>query len=620
MMMITNMEHHLIFIQPVPWASMSRLSYRAWDIAFCSFGTVISTGQQRNLEADDALHLCQGDDPLPMCQRIEDSWNRRFETEKVVFITSSWEIHKRLLLRAGFFHALEISLGFVAPRMIKPLIDNLESSPSKSLMYAAGVAFAPIIVSLANSQFDMTSNRIGYRCTGGYTCFVFNKILRLSQTSLASYGQGKLVNIMQVDTQRVSRAFFFFFYLWSMPVMLIGALILLFQMLGWACLMPVFVMFCTYKFNQLLTTRLMTLGAGLNRCRDNRVKLFTEVLHALRLCNLANFIFCFFMPLGSNSMFFKSLSVYHGWHLCLYYLYPDSLLWLYGNVFGAFLLILYGFVSAGKMLAWEHQLAEMIDVKRREEMKILNNFKSWQTVLGLLFGGSATAVVQLATFSVFILFGGELTAGIVFSSLAIFDMLQVPMSLLPITVQYLAQTYVSLMRIEKLLRAEEVDHRAPEVNFIRARPAANNKAVLAPVRIQNAQFLWPRTSDDDSDEEFARPPPENSRNRRCCERFRRPRPHTEALLEPSDQLMNTIIPQRAPHLSIKTFQLLHGKFVLVTGPVGAGKSTLLQAILGEVPQTTGALELLGSVAYCSQIPWILQGLVQSDQPILNWLW
>ena len=261
--------------------------FRAWDIAFRSFGNVIGTGQQRHLEPEDALHLCVGDDPQQMCETIGDSWRRRFETEKIVFVTSSWEIHKRFLLRAGFFHALEISLGFVAPRMIQPLIDNLDSAPSTSLVYAACVALAPILGSLCNSQFDMTSNRIGYRCTGGYTCFVFNKIIRLSQTSLASYGQGKLVNIMQVDTQRVSRAFFFFFYLWSMPVMLIGALVLLFQMLGWACLMPVFVMFCTYKFNQLLTTRLMTLGAGLNRCRDNRVKLFTEVLHALRLCTTA---------------------------------------------------------------------------------------------------------------------------------------------------------------------------------------------------------------------------------------------------------------------------------------------------------------------------------------------
>ncbi len=261
----------------------------------------------------------------------------------------------------------------------------------------------------------------------------------------------------------------------------------------------------------------------------------------------------------------------------------------------------------GKMLAWEHQVADIIDVKRREEMKLLNNLKSWQTVLGLLFGGSATAIVQLVTFSAFILFGGKLTAGIVFASLAIFDMLQVPMSLLPITVQYLAQTYVSVMRIEKLLRAEEADHRVSEVNFIRAHPT---KSILAPVRIENAQFLWPKTSEEDSDQEFAPPPP--TENRRCCERFRRRQAHSEALLETSDQLMNTIIPQRAPHLSIKALQILHGKFVLVTGPVGAGKSTLLSAILGEVPQVIGTLELLGSIAYCSQIPWILHGTLQHN--------
>ena len=187
----------------------------------------------------------------------------------------------------------------MAPRLIKPLIDNLESSPETSLSYALGIALAPAVVTLANCHFDITANRIGFRHSGGYTCQVFNKILRLSQESFVSYGQGKLLNIMQVDTSRVSRSFFWY-YLISMPVLLVGALIMLFQMLGWACFVPILVMLATYKFNQLLTTRLMTLGsghalraflslfsgAGLNRCRDNRVKLFTEVLHALRLCSL----------------------------------------------------------------------------------------------------------------------------------------------------------------------------------------------------------------------------------------------------------------------------------------------------------------------------------------------
>ncbi|CAJ1362652.1 unnamed protein product, partial [Effrenium voratum] len=61
---------------------------------------------------------------------------------------------------------------------------------------------------------------------------------------------------------------------------------MLFGMLGWACLMPVFITFLTYKFNQILTKQLMILGAGLNRARDQRVKLLTEVLHAVRLCKM----------------------------------------------------------------------------------------------------------------------------------------------------------------------------------------------------------------------------------------------------------------------------------------------------------------------------------------------
>ena len=402
-----------------------------------------------------------------------------------------------------------ISFSLVAPRLIKPLIDNLESSPETSLSYALAIAFAPAVVTIANCHFDMTANRIGYRHSGGYTCQVFNKILRLSQESFVSYGQGKLLNIMQVDTSRVSRSFFFWYYLVSMPILLIGALIMLFQMLGWACFVPILVMLATYKFNQLLTTRLMTLGAGLNRCRDNRVKLFTEVLHALRLC---------------------------------------------------------------KMLAWEQQVAEMIDVKRQEEMKLLNRFKSWQTVLGLLFGGSATAVVQLATFSVFVLFGGDLTAGIVFSSLAIFDMIQVPMTLIPITVQYLAQCYVSIIRIERLLSAKEIEDR-PEGSFLRlSPPSPSGSRRLAPVRIEQSQFRWPRSKgleEPDSDDDLLQPPPA----RRCCERCR---PKAKAAAAPLlPQQVMTQLPQ--PHLTVKALQILHGQFVLIAGPVGAGKSTLLSA-------------------------------------------
>lgn len=71
-------------------------------------------------------------------------------------------------------------------------------------------------------------------------------------------------------------------------------------------------------------------------------------------------------------------------------------------------------------------------------------------------------------------------------------------------------------------------------------------------------------------------------------------------------------PARQVHLKVNLLEVLHGKFALITGPVGCGKSTLLSAILGEVPQLAGRIELLGSVAYCAQIPWLLHGTVQDN--------
>ena len=226
------------------------------------------------------------------------------------------------------------------------------------------------------------------------------------------------------------------------------------------------------------------------------------------------------------------------------------------------------------MLAWEQQVAEMIDVKRQEEMKLLNRFKSWQTVLGLLFGGSATAVVQLATFSVFVLLGGDLTAGVVFSSLAIFDMIQVPMTLIPITVQYLAQCYVSVIRIERLLAAKEIEDRPEGSSFLRLSPPSPVGARrLAPVRIEQSQFRWPRgkgLEDPDSDDDLLQPPPA----RKCCERCR---PKAKAAAAPLLQQQQVMAQLPQPHLTVKALQILHGKFVLIAGPVGAGKSTLLSA-------------------------------------------
>lgn len=51
--------------------------------------------------------------------------------------------------------------------------------------------------------------------------------------------------------------------------------------------------------------------------------------------------------------------------------------------------------------------------------------------------------------------------------------------------------------------------------------------------------------------------------------------------------------------------LKKGELLAVVGRVGAGKSSLLSAVLGEMTKTEGRVTVRGTVAYCSQQPWIM---------------
>lgn len=50
--------------------------------------------------------------------------------------------------------------------------------------------------------------------------------------------------------------------------------------------------------------------------------------------------------------------------------------------------------------------------------------------------------------------------------------------------------------------------------------------------------------------------------------------------------------------------LRRGDLCCVTGPVGAGKSTLLQALCGQAEVVRGRVSVYGTMAYCSQKPWL----------------
>lgn len=59
-----------------------------------------------------------------------------------------------------------------------------------------------------------------------------------------------------------------------------------------------------------------------------------------------------------------------------------------------------------------------------------------------------------------------------------------------------------------------------------------------------------------------------------------------------------------PILRNISLQVKAQELVAVIGSVGAGKSSLLSGILGDLNIVSGECEVDGSIAYCSQTPWI----------------
>lgn len=94
------------------------------------------------------------------------------------------------------------------------------------------------------------------------------------------------------------------------------------------------------------------------------------------------------------------------------------------------------------------------------------------------------------------------------------------------------------------------------------------------VEVKNASFVWDVTPPDATDSADSSTPSKSS--------------------EP------------APAFTVRNINLTipRGSMCAIVGLVGAGKTSLLQGLVGEMRRTEGQVAFGGSVAYCSQVPWI----------------
>ncbi|XAR50466.1 Xenobiotic-transporting ATPase [Bertholletia excelsa] len=217
-----------------------------------------------------------------------------------------------------------------------------------------------------------------------------------------------------------------------------------------------------------------------------------------------------------------------------------------------------------KMYAWELLFTNWLMKTRSSEVKHLSTRK-YLDAWCVFFWATTPTLFSLFTFGLYSFMGNQLDAATVFTCLALFNNLISPLNSFPWVINGLVDAIISSRRLSRFLSCSEHEVEVEQMGKSLFSFCCNNKPNMSIV-IHDACCTW-----SSSDEQ-----------------------------EP-DLILN--------HVDL---HLPKGTLVAVVGEVGSGKSSLLNLILGEMRLISGSIQSSGSIAYASQVPWILSGTLRDN--------
>lgn len=393
----------------------------------------------------------------------------------------------------GFFKLVYDIISFINPQILNLLITFVGSGDPfewRGYVYVVALFGVSLVRTLFLQQYWHCCFKTGMRIRTAIIGVVYRKSLVLNSTAKRVSTVGEIVNLMSVDAQKLQDAPGYLHMLWSAPLTVAVAMYFLWQQLGAATLAGLALMIMLVPVNALIAQKTRTLQIAQMKQKDARIKLMNEVLNGIKVL---------------------------------------------------------------KLYAWEDSFRDRVRNIRQEELDTLKK-------MAYLNAGSAISwfmapyLVALGSFGAYVLASPTniLDANKAFVSLSLFNLMNYPISILPGVIAFAVQANVSIKRINKFLRNEELD---PD-NVIQ------DPQVGDVIKISKGRFSW---GDDQG-----------------------------SVLKN----INLTVPE--------------GKLVAVVGSVGCGKSSLISAMLGEMDVTGGKVHLRGSVAYVPQQAWIQNATLKDN--------
>ncbi|XP_065206736.1 multidrug resistance-associated protein 1-like [Planococcus citri] len=415
------------------------------------------------------------------------------DPKPVSIIPILWKCFGWTYISATIFKALVDVMMFANPQILNLLIGFEDSNEPlwHGILYAVMLLILGIFQMIFLNNYVFRIFRMGLQMRSTLMAVIYRKALRISNNAKKSFSLGDITNLMSVDAQRFYDVHLYLNMAISAPFTISASLYFLWRTVGWSAFAGLFVMLVIIPINGFAAGRIKSLQTEQMKCKDERVKITNEVLSGIK---------------------------------------------------------------ALKMYAWETSFERKILEIREKEIKLLKSIANINTSVSFLWT-SAPFLVSLITFAVFTFAdpNNVLTAQIAFVSLSLFNIIKLPISLIPRMITNTVQAMVATKRINKFLNSGELDFDAVE----------HDTTERDPIITEKGTFTWGTDRD-------------------------------------------------RPTLTNINVRIKSGDLVAIVGPVGCGKSSLLSAFLGEMNKVQGRVNTKGTIAYVPQQAWLQNATVREN--------
>ncbi|KAF8258908.1 ABC transporter [Lactarius quietus] len=393
----------------------------------------------------------------------------------------------------------------------------------RGIALAIGLAILQLFGSLCQHHFYYRATSAGVLIRGGLITAIYSRSLRLTTSARAKLSTGRLVNHISTDVSRIDFCCGFFHMSWTAAIQLAICLGLLIANLGPSALAGFSVFVVLIPIQGKVMKILFQIRRKTMQWTDKRAKLLQELLGGIKLI---------------------------------------------------------------KFFVWEAPFLKRLAGYRKNEMGYVR--KLLMVRAGAMAIAISTPVMaSVVAFIVYTGSGHQLTPAIVFSSLTWFQLLRLPLMMLPMSLGTITDAKNAIGRLQECFTAEltsETIVKDPELKHA--------------VGIDNASFTWD-----------APPPDLNGKEDKGKRKSRSdPSPGPVPLSEPEE------VKEEEVQFDLKNINLRvpRRQLVAIVGAVGSGKTSLLQGLIGEMRMTEGSVRVGGSIAYCSQSAWIQNATIREN--------